>query len=185
MVSFLFPNKNSLSPLGRELPQAASAKRRASGSNEEKLPKPGAGTGCLEGSTFQELSIRATGPQAGTQALGRPQCRRSPQLRALPGVVKGPKRPQEVQRSSRGEIFHQIPTVWKDSSLRGSGPQCRPKPSEWLPSLGLASLQRSVCVCGMCVHVEHMLSCVCMCLKYVCGTWYVSGTCVPAGLCIH
>lgn len=166
MVSFLFPNKNSLSPLGRELPQAASAKRRASGSNEEKLPKPGAGTGCLEGSTFQELSIWEMGPQAGTQALGRPQCRRSPQLRALPGVVRGPKRPQKVQRSSRGAIFHQIPTVWKDSSPRGSGPQCRLKPSAWLSSLGIASLQRSVCVCGVCVHVCVWSICcrVCACV---------------------
>lgn len=28
------------------------------------------------------------------------------------------------------------------------------------------------------VHVQHMLSCVSMCLKYVCGTWHGSGTCV-------
>jgi hypothetical protein len=51
MVFFLFPNKNSLSPPGREARQAASARRRV------LLPEPEAYTEGLE-SSFQELSIQ-------------------------------------------------------------------------------------------------------------------------------
>lgn len=95
----------------------------------------------------------------GDGATGRHAGPREAPVQTLPPAQGSARSCQGSQETTggaeelQGEIVHQIPTVWKDSSLRGSGPQCRPKPSEWLPSLGLASLQRSVCVCGMCVHV--------------------------------
>lgn len=121
----LFSNKNSLSAPGGEVPQAASARRRASG-GMEMLPEPRAQSlHRLLRSTFQELSIqagrrclrRAHGASGGSNAdtvlwLG-------PCLQTSSGL----RRPKQEQRSPRGEIFQQIPKVWKDSSLQGSGPK--------------------------------------------------------------
>lgn len=126
---------------------------------------------------------RATGRHAGPWEA---PVQMLPQLRALPGVVKGPKRPQQVQGNFRGKIFHQIPIVWKDSSLRGSGPKCRLKPSEWLSSLSISSIQTSVsvcvacvctCACGayavMCVHMFEVCMWHVVCVAYVCACRYV------------
>lgn len=89
-----------------------------------------------------------------------------PPLGALPGAIRGPRRPQ--QRSSRGETFYHIPIVQKDSSLRGSGPKCRLKPSWRLSSLhSLPYREVCLCVWNVWAHVlvECMLLCEYMCLK--------------------
>lgn len=107
---------------------------------------------------------------------------------------RGPGGQKHEQRSPRGEIFHQIPKVWKDSSLQSSGRKSRLISCELIsalqhfPPLCLCIFTSAyVCVGACkCVHVACMYRCVHM--QQACAS--TKGTltqllrlAAPAGLC--
>lgn len=111
MMSFLFPNKNSLSPPGGLL-QAASARIRAGRSSVGTLPEPQAHTGCWEARAGTEVQAgRHVGPREA--------------LKQMPCSAGGPAGRHhgragdaiKEQRDPRREISHWTPTVQSDYTL--------------------------------------------------------------------
>lgn len=76
-------------------------------------------------STFQELSIQAGRCclRRAHEASGGSNADTVLWLGPCLQTSSGLRRPKQEQRSPRGEISQQIPKVWKDSSLQGSGPK--------------------------------------------------------------